>query len=221
MKKWNTYNFANVILWVRHILCGSSHSIQYSSLRKEGSTCERLTECVRRSFKVHIYFSFDAIVSWMPMECFYWVYVLVYLTELINPSRSKSVFSSICSFAVFRLWRKMLTTKIINGSGCSLELKESNAGVFSKIGQLKHGASFTISIDANATYREYIIGPPSHPLIITSDDIRLSEVIKVNSKKGELIMEPTLRNSLKTLAKSYFWSEFQKLFQKVIGQERR
>jgi len=102
--------------------------------------------------------------------------------------------------------------------GYSLELKEGNAGVFSKLGQLKDGASFTISIDTNATYREYLIGSSiSHPLIITSDELIDFKVITVILKNGELNMEQTPRDPPKAPSKSY-WSEFLKLFQKVIGQ---
>ena len=106
----------------------------------------------------------------------------------------------------------MLTTTIINASGYPLELKEGNAGVYSKLSQLRDGASFAVSIDPSSTYREFLIGSSTiDPLTITTDDISLFEVITVIWKNGELNMEQKPRNPPKTVSKSYL-SEILKLF---------
>lgn len=94
----------------------------------------------------------------------------------------KCFFSSICSFADFRLWRKMLiTSKFVNETHYLLTLSEGNAGVYCRVADIKHGQSFTCSIDPHSTYREYIITNASAGrLLVTSDDMADFGVITID-----------------------------------------
>jgi hypothetical protein len=76
----------------------------------------------------------------------------------------------------------MIKTTIINNSGSVLKVKEGTAGVFRIISTLADGGRGTISVDPNATYREYfLIINPAHQYILTSDDCFEYSTVTVTS----------------------------------------
>ena len=86
-----------------------------------------------------------------------------------------------------------VTSKIVNKTDYLLTLSEGNAGVYSKVAEIKLGESFTCSIDANATYREYWIraSGTTSTLILTSDDLVEFAVITIISEGENLSREDT------------------------------
>ena len=85
----------------------------------------------------------------------------------------------------------MLITKFINGTKEVLEVKEGNAGIYSKIATVQAGESCDVYCDPNATYREYWVGTNSSGMVvtITSDDCADSETITVVDQMGKIKKE--------------------------------
>ena len=79
-------------------------------------------------------------------------------------------------------------TTIVNKTDYLLTLSEGNAGVYSEVAEIKLGESFTFSIDANATYREYWIRESGtmSTLRLTSDDLVEYAVVTINCDGNEL-----------------------------------
>lgn len=81
---------------------------------------------------------------------------------------------------------KMQKTKVINATGTKIIVKMSNNGIITKLlnGEVESGGSYTISIDPNATYREYwcAVPPGTNPqkkTILSSDDCAEFREVKV------------------------------------------
>jgi len=74
----------------------------------------------------------------------------------------------------------MITTVIFNRSGLRLTLKEGNAGVYCIVAVISDGESFTVSLDPNSTYREYVIFVATvNELVLSSDELADCEAITV------------------------------------------
>lgn len=67
----------------------------------------------------------------------------------------------------------MLQTKVINDTGGLLTLKEGTAGIKRVLATFGPAKSYTINVDANATYREYWCAEKDgarDPVVLSSDD---------------------------------------------------
>ncbi len=112
-------------------------------------------------------------------------------------------FSFICSFAVFRLGRKMKTTTILNRTEYRIMVKEGRAGIYSELANITAGQSFTLNIDENHTYQDYIFSCSAGTLLVTSDDLADNGVITITWENGKLQMILTPRRAVsKPLSKS-------------------
>lgn len=94
----------------------------------------------------------------------------------------------------------MLLTKIINGTDWMLEIKEGTAVAMRRIATVGKDKSFTVKVDGNATYREYLIS--SLPecgdgIVLSSDDCQeYSEItIYFHKEHSELYYEGKRRNA--------------------------
>lgn len=85
----------------------------------------------------------------------------------------------------------MLQTKVINDTGGLLTLKEGTAGIKRVLATFGPAKSYTINVDANATYREYWCAEKDagkdgarDPVVLSSDDCQeYKEVtIKLSTK---------------------------------------
>lgn len=96
----------------------------------------------------------------------------------------------------------MGTTTVINKSHCVIEIEEGNAGVWSKIATVEPNKSYRLTLNPNATYREYLLfhvvvnplgsTPPTRKKVtLTSDDfLGISEIeILVHPETEEFIMK--------------------------------
>lgn len=99
----------------------------------------------------------------------------------------------------------MWTTKFINGTDEKLEVKEGNAGVYSKIAIVGPGGSCDVKCDPNATYREYWVGTNASGMVVTinSDDCADSEAITVVDRMGNIVKTPRPKPGSK--AKLKWW----------------
>lgn len=75
----------------------------------------------------------------------------------------------------------MLSTRFNNKTGDSFDLKEGNAGIYSKLATVPDNQHYDVSFDPNATYREYWVGTNSRGMVVTisSDDCADSESIDI------------------------------------------
>ena len=98
----------------------------------------------------------------------------------------------------------MWITKFINGTQEKLEVKEGNAGIYSKVATVPPGGNCNLTYDPNATYREYWVGTNSSGMVVTinSDDCADSEEITVVDRMGNI--RKTLRKP-RSIAKSKWW----------------
>ena len=84
----------------------------------------------------------------------------------------------------------MVTTTVINHSGSGVEIKEGNAGVYSMVGVVANGDSRSLTINPQATYREYwcALAPndTGGNVILASDDCETNEVVEIYMKGGKL-----------------------------------
>lgn len=78
---------------------------------------------------------------------------------------------------------KMLSTRFHNKTGEAFDLKEGNAGIYSKLATVLNDEHYDVSFDPNATYREYWVGTNSRGIIVTisSDDCADSESIDIHT----------------------------------------
>jgi hypothetical protein len=97
----------------------------------------------------------------------------------------------------------MLSTRFHNKTGEAFDLKEGNAGIYSKLATVSNADHYDVSFDPNATYREYWVGTNSRGMVVTisSDDCADSESINIYS--GPKIVknprpEASKQNQLKT-----------------------
>lgn len=77
----------------------------------------------------------------------------------------------------------MVTTKIINETNSVITLKEGNVGVFYKLSELPKKGSLDITVDPNATYREYLVGctPNDKQITLSSDELIDNEKIRIKA----------------------------------------
>jgi len=80
-----------------------------------------------------------------------------------------------------------MKTDIINKTNQSFELKEGNAGAYRFLKQLDPGTKYSIKVDPNATYREYMVatGKKGESIFLTSDDFSEYKVIDIEEGPGE------------------------------------
>ena len=114
--------------------------------------------------------------------------VSLFLAEFLSITFSNRVFLGIKSWHVSLqvfLNSTTMKTHIINETNQTFQLKEGNAGAFRLLRDLnakgKDGYKFSIKVDPNATYREYMVatGKKGKSIIITSDDFSEYKVIKI------------------------------------------
>ncbi|KAG0589253.1 hypothetical protein M758_1G006500 [Ceratodon purpureus] len=108
----------------------------------------------------------------------------------------------------------MVTTKVVNDTDSEIDVKEGNVGVYIPLQTLsKKGSknsSCTITVDTNATYREYWIAALADnstgrkPIVVTSDDCIDNSIltIKFDDKEKEYFCHKTARNHLARSATS-------------------
>ncbi|KAG0581240.1 hypothetical protein KC19_4G235300 [Ceratodon purpureus] len=93
----------------------------------------------------------------------------------------------------------MVRVEVINGTGEEIVIKEGNAGIYREVQRIRKGGSHTVSVDENATYREFMCVETKSGLTVTltSDDcIDYSEVrIKYDENKTKLYFESTPRKT--------------------------
>jgi hypothetical protein len=101
----------------------------------------------------------------------------------------------------------MWITKFINGTQERLEVKEGNAGIYSKIASVAPGGSCNVQCDPNATYREFWVGTNSSGMVVTinSDDCAESEEITVVDRTGNIIKTPRSKPGSTAKSKSWLW----------------
>lgn len=83
----------------------------------------------------------------------------------------------------------MVTTKVINNSDSSVEIKEGNAGVYCRIGEVLAHNSLTLTVNQHATYREYWCATQPNDgekVILTSDDCVECEEVEIYMASGRL-----------------------------------
>jgi hypothetical protein len=94
----------------------------------------------------------------------------------------------------------MVRVEVINGTEEEIVIKEGNAGIYREVQRIRKGASLVVSVDENATYREFVCVETKSGLTVTltSDDcIDYSEVkIKYDENRNpKLYYEPTPRKT--------------------------
>ena len=89
---------------------------------------------------------------------------------------------------------EMVTTKVVNISDVSVEIKEGNAGLYSKIGDVPPHSSLNLSVNPHATYREYwcAVQPndTGETVVLTSDDCAEYEEVEIYIETGKLAWKP-------------------------------
>jgi len=77
----------------------------------------------------------------------------------------------------------MLSTRFNNKTGAEFDLKEGNAGIYSKLATVPNDGHYDVKFDPNATYREYWVGTNSRGMVVTisSDDCAASDIIDIQS----------------------------------------
>lgn len=100
----------------------------------------------------------------------------------------------------------MFKTKVTNESNNTIILKEGNAGEFCALGTLQKDASMTMSVSANATYREYWFavdpGTSEDKIILTSDDCMDLKEIKIIEEDNKIGWTGTPRKKPEAGSKS-------------------
>lgn len=89
----------------------------------------------------------------------------------------------------------MVTTRVTNRSEVDVEIKEGNAGVYSKVGVVKHNDSLCLNLNEHATYREYWCAmqpnATGEKVILTSDDCAEYEEVEIYiGAAGQLAWKP-------------------------------
>jgi len=118
----------------------------------------------------------------------------------------------------------MVTTKVTNTSKFDVEIKEGNAGVYSKVGVVEPNKSLCLTINENATYREYWCAmQPSEngeKVILSSDECAEHAEVEIYiGAGGQLAWKSVksrghgLRPTDATLGNVFGW--FGNLFKKV------
>lgn len=108
----------------------------------------------------------------------------------------------------------MLTTKFENQTGETFELKEGNAGVYSKLATLPDGGTYNVNFDTNATYREYWVGSNAKGMLVTisSDECSDNDIIRFlpnnEIKKIPRVLHQTRADSMKSPSKRVQWWQF-------------
>lgn len=111
-------------------------------------------------------------------------------------------------------------TTVMNISGVLVQIKEGNAGVYSNVGEVAHGASLRLNINEHTTYREYWCAvQQGGNVILTSDDCTEYEEVEIYMKDNELAWQGSKprktdrRSNDESLVRLYRW--FLGFFNKV------
>lgn len=112
-------------------------------------------------------------------------------------------------------------TTVKNSSGVLVEIKEGNAGVYSKVGDVEDGGFLRLDVNEHTTYREYWCAvQPRGNVILTSDDCTEHEEVEIYmNEKGQLAWKSNKqrksegRTNDENLVKLYRW--FLGFFSKV------
>lgn len=86
-----------------------------------------------------------------------------------------------------------MKTKVVNTTGEEFLLKEGTAGIYRLLKKLKPDESYTISVDPNATYREYwcaVKDDDPKAVILSSDDCQEYSVVRIKGSSGGDSGEP-------------------------------
>jgi hypothetical protein len=87
----------------------------------------------------------------------------------------------------------VMKTKVVNTTGEDFLLKEGTAGIYRLLKKLKPGEFYTISVDPNATYREYwcaVKDDDPKAVILSSDDCQEYSVVRIKGSGGGASGEP-------------------------------
>ncbi|KAG0581953.1 hypothetical protein KC19_3G022800 [Ceratodon purpureus] len=88
----------------------------------------------------------------------------------------------------------MVKTAIINKSGSTLLVKEGSGGIFRSVFNIPEGERRNLSVDTNATYRQFLlIIKPDFLHILSNDDCAEFDSVTVNVVDGKFKVESTPR----------------------------
>lgn len=121
------------------------------------------------------------------------------------------------------------TTEINNQTTFSLNVEVGNSAYKSDLTVVEAGGKYEISVNSNATYQEYVMGPVNNDvlekLVVNSDDLCDNKVIIIKEEDGKLqvhkesrVTEPMVSSTststssnpaaifVKKLAGSWLWA---------------
>lgn len=127
----------------------------------------------------------------------------------------------------------MVTTRVINQCGCVIEIEEGNAGVWSNIATVQPDKSYNLTLNPNATYREFVLfnevvaSPGStatrRKITLTSDDcMDASEIrILVDPETQNFITKKVEQNKKKGLTDDNiigWYAKAKDFFGSILGK---